>query len=221
MAVGYFITGTDTDCGNTEITLGLMSLLQAQGYSVLGMKPIASGAEPTPEGLRNDDATRIQAQASQWVDYDLVNPCAYEPPIAPHLAAEMVERPIQFDAIKTAYRNLADQADTVVVEGVGGWRVPLGEGKAVSDLGVELALPVILVVGMKLGCINHALLTAEAVQASGLQLAGWVANEVDPGMLASEGNLETLKACIKAPLLGVVPWLDEPTAGGVGGRLKV
>ncbi len=221
MAIGYFITGTDTDCGKTEITLGLMSLLQGQGYRVLGMKPIASGAALTPEGLRNEDATRIQAQASQWVDYGLVNPCAYEPAIAPHLAAEMVQQPIRFDAIKTAYRKLADQADAVVVEGVGGWRVPLGEGQAVSDLAVELALPVILVVGMKLGCINHALLTAEAIQASGSNLAGWVANEVDTEMLAGEGNLQTLKGLIKAPLLGVVPWLDSLAAGEVANKLRV
>ncbi len=221
MAIGYFITGTDTDCGKTEITLGLMSLLQGQGFNVLGMKPVASGAAPTPEGLRNEDATRIQTQASQWVDYDLVNPCAYEPAIAPHLAAEMVQHPISFDAIKTAYRKLADQADTVVVEGVGGWRVPLGDDQAVSGLAVELALPVILVVGMKLGCINHALLTAEAIQASGVNLAGWIANEVDCEMLASEGNLQTLMSSIKAPLLGVVPWMDVPAAGEVASKLRI
>ncbi len=221
MAIGYFITGTDTDCGKTEITLGLMSLLQRQGYNVLGMKPVASGATPAPEGLRNEDALRIQAQASQWIDYDLVNPCAYEPAIAPHLAAEMAQHPISFDVIRSTYRQLADQADAVVVEGVGGWRVPLGDKLAVSDLAVGLALPVILVVGMRLGCINHALLTAEAIQTTGLNLAGWVANEVDPGMLASEGNLMTLKASIKAPLLGVIPWLASPNAAEIGEKLRV
>jgi len=221
MAIGYFITGTDTDCGKTEISLGLMSLLQRQGYSVLGMKPVASGAAPAAEGLRNEDALRIQAQASQWIDYDLVNPCAYEPAIAPHLAAEMAQQPISFDVIRSTYRQLADQADAVVVEGVGGWRVPLGDKLAVSDLAIELALPVILVVGMKLGCINHALLTAEAIQASGLNLAGWVANEVDPGMSASQGNLMTLKTSIRAPLLGVVPWLASPNAAEVGEKLRV
>jgi dethiobiotin synthetase len=221
MAIGYFVTGTDTECGKTEITLGLMQLLQSQGYSVLGMKPIASGAELTAQGLRNEDAERIRSQASRPVDYELVNPFAYRPPVAPHLAAEQAARPIGFGPIRESYRRLADQADAVIVEGVGGWRVPLGDGLAVSDLARELSLPVILVVGLKLGCINHALLTAESIQACGLQLAGWVANTADPEMLEMDANVQTLRALIKAPMLGLVPRLKRPTAEAVAARLRL
>ncbi|MES9857435.1 MAG: dethiobiotin synthase [Sedimenticola sp.] len=215
----YFITGTDTDCGKTEITLGLMQGLQDRGISVLGMKPVASGAVTTAYGPRNDDAVRIRQQASEMVDYDLVNPFAYAPPIAPHLAAEQVGREIDFWQIRACYQALSLKAESVIVEGVGGWRVPLGKDQALSDLAVILQLPVILVVGLKLGCINHAILTAESIKSSGLRLAGWVANVVDEAMLEPEANIETLKQHIDAPLLGFVPRLEEPTPQAVASCL--
>ncbi len=217
---GYFITGTDTECGKTEVTLGLMALLQARGHKVLGMKPVASGAELTADGLRNEDALRIQAQGSEEIPYSRINPYAFEPPIAPHLAAAQQNETIRFDALEANYQALAQQADHLLVEGVGGWRVPLGPEGDVSDLAVALGLPVILVVGLRLGCINHTLLTVDAIQASGCTLLGWVANQIDPEMEAQDGNLVTLQVQIHAPCLGVVPYLDSPSPSAVAGYLE-
>lgn len=221
MSDGYFITGTDTECGKTEITLALMHLLKARGQSVLGMKPVASGAEPTAEGLRNADALRIQNEASFTIDYDLVNPYAFQPPIAPHLAAEQAGQQIELQQIHQIYQQLGQKADQVLVEGVGGWRVPLNDQAAVSDLACLLDLPVILVVGLKLGCINHALLSVEAILAYGLPLAGWVANLADPQMLEPDANLNSLKQRIPAPMLGYVPRLTDVTPSGIARYLEL
>jgi dethiobiotin synthetase len=221
MAQGFFITGTDTECGKSEITLALMHLLQARGHRVLGMKPVASGAEPTKDGLRNEDARRIQQQGSADVPYELVNPYAFGPPIAPHIAARQAGESIRFQLLRKNLQALSDQADFVLVEGVGGWKVPLGPDGDVSDLAAHLGLPVILVVGMKLGCINHALLTADAIVANGSSLAGWVANQIDPGMLEMESNLETLREGIDAPCLGFVPFLQEVSPQRVADYLRL
>jgi dethiobiotin synthetase len=221
MAQGFFITGTDTECGKSEITLALMHLLQARGHRVLGMKPVASGAEPTKDGLRNEDARRIQQQGSADVPYELVNPYAFGPPIAPHIAARQAGESIRFQLLRKNLQALSDQADFVLVEGVGGWKVPLGPDGDVSDLAAHLGLPVILVVGMKLGCINHALLTADAIVADGSSLAGWVANQIDPGMLEMESNLETLREGIDAPCLGFVPFLQEVSPQRVADYLRL
>ncbi len=218
---GAFITGTDTGCGKTEVTLGLMKNLQTASYRVLGMKPVASGAEFTLSGLRNEDALRIQQQGSSLIKYDAVNPFAFEPAIAPHLAAMRADRTISLPTIAAAYAELAKQADWVVVEGVGGWLVPLCAKYGVDDLARELGLPVILVVGIRLGCINHALLTANAIRVSGCRLTGWVANCTDPEMAASKDNIETLKRRIPAPLLGVVPWMSPPVPQAVAERLDL
>jgi len=221
MTRGFFISGTDTGCGKTEITLGLMHALQQRGERVLGMKPVASGAEPTREGLRNEDALRIQARCSLPTPYERVNPFAYEPPIAPHLAAEAAGRPILLEAVVAGYRGLAERADRVVVEGVGGWLVPLDASRTVADLALRLGLPVILVVGLRLGCINHALLTAESIRNHGASLRGWVANRVEPQMAAYDGNLETLRTRLSAPCLGVVPWLESPSPEAVAACLDI
>ncbi len=221
MSEGYFITGTDTECGKTEITLGLMQKLQSTGYSVLGMKPVASGAVPTAGGLRNDDAQRILHQASIPLQYSLVNPFTFEPPIAPHIAAEQAGEDIRFGRILESLRELSNRADLVVVEGVGGWRVPLGNDGTVSDLARVMNLPVVLVVGMKLGCINHAVLTAEAILSDGLKLAGWVANMVQPEMREQESNIVTLKREIAAPCLGVIPHMQQISADVVAERLQL
>lgn len=207
---GVFVTGTDTDCGKTEVALALLGALRQSGLAVLGMKPIASGCEPTPAGLRNRDARRLQAQGSRQVPYELVNPYAFEPAIAPHIAADQAGVGIDPAVIETAAKRLAARSDYLIVEGVGGWRVPLGPALAVSDLPLVLGLPVILVVGVRLGCINHGLLTVESIRASGARLAGWVANRVEPEMSAYEENLATLTASIQAPCLGRVPWLASP-----------
>ena len=221
MNKGYFITGSDTGCGKTEVTLALMHLLRARGERVLGMKPVAAGCAPTPEGLRNDDARRIQAAGSHPVAYPAINPYAFESAIAPHIAAARRGEAIRIDSLATAFRALARQADRVVVEGVGGWRVPLGPDGAVSDLAARLALPVVLVVGLRLGCINHALLTAEAIIADGLTLAGWVANRVDPQMAAAEENLATLERMIPAPCLGYLPYLDPVSPDELASHLRL
>ncbi|QIK37648.1 dethiobiotin synthase [Caldichromatium japonicum] len=221
MSRGWLITGTDTGCGKTEVTLGLMAALQARGYQVLGMKPVASGCEPTAEGLRNEDALRIQAQGSLPVPYDQVNPYALAPPIAPYIAAAQAGIEIRSRRIKDAYTELQAQADLVLVEGVGGWRVPLGAELFLSDLPRLLELPVILVVGIRLGCLNHALLTAESIIGQGNRLAAWVANWIDPQMLALRENLDVLSSLIPAPCLGMVPWLAGPGAQAVSVHLDL
>jgi len=213
MGRGLFVTGTDTGCGKTEITLGLMQALQGQGLRVLGMKPVASGAEATPQGSRNEDAGRIRLQGSRLVEYERVNPYLFSPPIAPHIAAAQAGVTIDFERIRQALKGLQDAADLVVVEGVGGWRVPLGPQGEVADLIQVLGLPVVLVVGLRLGCLNHALLTLESITARGVPLAGWVANTLEPGMAALAENIAALRGRIPAPLLGVVPRLTPPFGG--------
>ena len=209
---GVFVTGTDTGVGKTEIALALMAALQQRGLSVLGMKPVASEGCATEAGVRCQDALRLQTQGSLQVGYAAVNPYAFEPPIAPHIAAGRSGVSIELGPIRTAYQALADQADWVVVEGVGGWRVPLGPSLSVSDLPAALDIPVVLVVGLRLGCLNHSLLTAESIRAGGLRLVGWVANQVDPNMRARDENIATLAALIDAPSIGVVPWVAQPRA---------
>jgi dethiobiotin synthetase len=212
---GFFVTGTDTECGKTEITLGLMQCLQTLGHSVVGMKPVASGAEQTAEGLRNQDALRLQQQSSIDVDYELVNPYAFAPPIAPHLAAVQAGVEIDPSRIHACFRDLSRRADYVLVEGVGGWRVPLSRRLAVSDLAVTMGLPVILVVGLRLGCINHGLLSVESIEMAGVELAGWVANLMDAEMQEVQANLISLQQRIGAPLLGFIPHLDSPSSESI------
>ncbi len=207
-AKGLFITGTDTGCGKTEITLALMRRLQDTGYRVLGLKPVASGAEETGDGLRNADALRIQAAGSMAVPYELINPYAFEPPVAPHVAADEAGVCIEARVIRDACAAMAELADVVLVEGVGGWRVPLAPALEVADLPRLLNMPVLLVVGLRLGCLNHALLSAESI-AGRANLGGWVANQVEPDMLRSDENVDTLRRTIDAPLVARCGFLPE------------
>jgi dethiobiotin synthetase len=207
---GVLITGTDTGVGKTEIACGLLAAFKARGIPAVGMKPIASGCMPGDDGLQADDAIRLLAASGVDAPYAEVNPYALADPIAPHIAAGQAGVEIKVGAIRKAYRALAQRAERVVVEGVGGWRVPLGPALALSDLPNALGVPVILVVGLRLGCLNHSLLTAESIRARGVRLLGWVANEVDPDMRARDENIATLAALIDAPTLGVVPRLDLP-----------
>lgn len=204
---GFFVTGTDTGCGKTEVSLGLIQTLRRQGLKVQGMKPVASGCVASPQGLRNGDAQRLLVQSSHPVPYDWVNPYAFLPPIAPHIAAREAGIEIDLGRIRHCAVALAVQADLLIVEGVGGWRVPLGPALAVSDLPQALGLAVILVVGLRLGCLNHAALTAESILDRGCHLVGWVANQIDPGLERREEQLATLLASIRAPCLGFIPRL--------------
>ena len=207
---GVFVTGTDTGCGKTEVSLGLMAAMQGRGISVAAMKPVASGCEASPNGLRNDDAMRLQAQANRSAPYEVVNPYAFEPPIAPHIAARQAGGKIRVEHIRASYRQIAAAADFVVVEGVGGWAVPLSDETDVADLALALELPVLLVVGLRLGCINHGLLTAESILAHGARFVGWIGNQIDPDMPASTQTIEALARRIPARCLGIVPWSESP-----------
>ena len=177
---------------------------------VAGMKPIAAGATPGPEGPANEDALLLQAESSTRHPYALVNPWLFEPPIAPHIAAAEAGITIDMARIVAAHAGLRERADIVLAEGAGGFLVPLDATRSIAELPELLGMDVILVVGLRLGCLNHALLTAEAVAARGLTLAGWVGNHVDPAFARADANVETLRARIAAPCLGIVPWMDEP-----------
>lgn len=207
---GYFITGTDTGIGKTMVAAAIVRSLAVRGVRVAGMKPVASGCRQTAAGPRNEDAEQLIAAASVQLDYDLINPYAFEPAIAPHLAAVELGVTIELETILDCYERIASQVSSVIVEGVGGWRVPLGRVITTEHMAKALNLPVILVVGVRLGCLNHALLSAGAINGSGLKLAGWVANQVDPEIERLQENIETLKQRIEAPLLGQVPFLDPP-----------
>ena len=204
----FFIAGTDTEIGKTFVTCALLHAARAQGRVAVGMKPIAAGADLVAGELINEDAARLRAAGSFDPGLALLNPYCLKSPIA------AAEEGVAIDPapILAAFAKLQAQAELVLVEGVGGFRVPLGNGYDTADLARDLALPVILVVGMRLGCINHALLTAEAIQARGLTLAGWVANQVDPAMLRFEQNLEALTERLPAPLLGVTPFQADGDA---------
>ena len=209
MSKGFFITGTDTEVGKTWCSLGLMAALQQQGKRVAAMKPVASGCTVMPDGLRNDDALRLQAQASFALPYTQVNPYAFEPAIAPHIAAAQSGAIINLDTIVETLRSIEGKADITIVEGVGGWQVPLNETESVADLARALNLPVILVVGLRLGCINHALLSAESIRAGGCRLAGWIGNVVDAAMAEPQQNIAAIRQRIGAPLLGIVPYQSQ------------
>lgn len=222
MHPAYFIAGTDTDIGKTTIAAGLLQAARADGLSTLGAKPVASGCERIAAGLRNADALALIEQSTLRLPYEQVNPFAFEPAIAPHLAALEAGMTLEVETLATAMRHvLAQGADFTLVEGAGGWRVPLSAQAALSDLAVALQLPVILVVGVRLGCINHALLSAEAIARDGLHLAGWVANVIDPQTSRLEENLASLADRLGAPCLGRVPRLQQASAKAVAGHLHL
>lgn len=218
-----FISGTDTDAGKTLIATGLLAAAAQRGLSTLALKPVAAGAELVDDQLRNDDALSLMAAMSEPLSYEQVNPVVFAEPIAPHIAAERAGRRLTASQLAGYCRGaMMRPCDFLLVEGAGGWRVPLNQRETLADLALELKLPVVLVVGMKLGCINHALLSAEAIRADGLPLAGWVANRVDPEMACFDENLATLNAMLPAPCLGVVPHLGaEPRAEDVAAHLDL
>ena len=212
MSRGIFITGTDTGVGKTVIAAGLVLLAARRGTRVIGLKPVASGAERTAAGLRNADAVALAAAGSVAAPYDVTNPHCFEPAIAPHLAAADSGVAIRAEGLVGWYTRATAAADLAIVEGAGGWRVPLHSDGFLSDLPEALGLDVILVVGLRLGCLNHARLTAEAIERDGrCRLVGWIGNRIDPGFARLDDNLATLARLLGSPALAVVPPLDPPS----------
>jgi len=211
MQTGYFITGTDTGAGKTLCSLALMEALKKQGLTVAGMKPVAAGCYQTAEGLRNDDAEKLLKASSRPLAYDLINPYAFEPPIAPHIAAEQRGVEIKISQIQQHYNALSIQVDRVIVEGAGGWLVPINAYQTLADVACALQLPIIMVVGMRLGCINHAMLTYNSIQATGIKIVAWIANQVDGDMAVLTENVDYLASRFDAPLLGLIPYASSPS----------
>jgi dethiobiotin synthetase len=206
----YFIAGTDTDAGKTMVACALLAKARSQGLTTAAVKPVAAGCIDTKDGLRNDDAEQLLAQCTLPLYYEQVNPVAFMAPIAPHIAAQQQGQRMQVGRLAGFTSGVLMQgANLTLVEGAGGWRVPVNERETLADLAIALSIPVVLVVGMRLGCINHTLLTVEAITRDGLELAGWVANCIDPQMDELDANVTTLQHRIQAPMLGLVPNFSE------------
>lgn len=206
MKKGFFITGTDTGVGKTITTIALMRYFKKLDHSVIGLKPVAAGCEWHEDSLKNEDALLIQENASVVLGYQMINPYAFEMPVSPHLAAG--KNTVELKTIKKIFNEIENKVDVILVEGAGGWLAPLSKEDDIADLAIELQLPVILVVAIKLGCINHARLTFEAIKADKVKCAGWMAVCVNPDMSMQAENIFTIKTKISAPLLGVLPYCD-------------
>jgi dethiobiotin synthetase len=210
MSARLIVTGTDTGIGKTRAAAALCRAFAARGARVAAMKPVASGCSVTPQGLRNDDALALLAAMNVRAEYPTVNPYAFEPAIAPHIAAREAGIDIDFGVLDRAYERLRMQSDVLIVEGAGGWLAPLDGTRGFADLAVHWQMDIVLVVGLRLGCLNHALLTAESIERRGLRLRGWVANSIDPLFDRLTENISTLQSRISAPYLGFFPF--EPDA---------
>lgn len=206
-ARGLFVTGTDTGVGKTRVAVALIHALRAQGLRVAAMKPVSAGSEP---GQLNEDVVALMQAANVQSDVTDVNPYAFAEPIAPHIAAQQAGVTIELSVIAEAYARLAAQSDIVVVEGAGGWRVPLNDHADMADLAQRLGLPVVMVVGVRLGCISHAVLTADAIRGRQLPWAGWVGNHIDPEMAQQTANLQALRERLPGPCLGIKVFSKEP-----------
>ena len=220
MSRGWFVTGTDTGIGKSVASATLLHALRNRGLRAVGMKPLASGCEATPGGWRNEDALVLQAASDPRPRYEDVNPYALPQPLAPELAARDAGVEVLLEPMLQAFARLSAQADTVVVEGVGGWAAPLGPTLDQADLVRALGLPVVMVVGLRLGCINHARLTARAIAADGLHLAGWIANDIDPAMERADDNFTLLKSRLPVPCWGRLPFRATPDPVGLAGLLE-
>jgi len=219
----FFVTGTDTGVGKTMVSAAILEAARAAGLRTLAMKPIASGCDETPEGLRNEDALALQSAMTESLAYEVINPVALKPAIAPHVAAAQAGKTVTAQRLIGFCRGLQLRpADLMLIEGAGGWRVPLNDRETYASLPRELGTPVILVVSLKLGCINHALLTAEAIRADGLVVAGWVANRAEAETMSCEQEtLEYLGSHMAAPCLGELPWLEEPDPVALASHLDI
>lgn len=221
MLNSVFITGTDTGIGKTFYSQLLLQSLNAAGWRTAAMKPLASGAELFDGELRNADALVLQQTANTNFPYAHCNPYCFAPAIAPHLAANQAGVQIEFDVIQQAYAELLKQADFTVVEGIGGWLVPIDQQHTVADIVQAMHLPVILVVGMRLGCINHALLTADNIRQRGIPFIGWVANVIEPNMVSLQDNIAALAQRIPAPLLDVIDFINQAEKTEIQPRLNI
>lgn len=203
----FFVAGTDTDVGKTVVSRSLLQAFNARGLSTIGFKPVAAGSEKTESGMRNSDALCLQQAASEQLSYDEVNPIALMTPASPHIAAAIDDTPVNTQLLSDKLHQHQQRADLVLVEGAGGWRVPIAHNNFLSQWVVEEQLPVILVVGVKLGCLNHALLTIEAIKNDGLNLVGWVANRVNPFEEHYQDIIAFLESHIDAPKIGEIPYI--------------
>lgn len=217
----FYVTGTDTGAGKTFASAVLLHALRARGLSAVGMKPVASGCERTPEGWHNEDALALQRASSIAVPYAMVNPFALPAATAPQLAAREAGVRVDLAPIVYAFRELAARADTVVVEGVGGWLAPLADDLEQADVARALALPAVLVVGLRLGCLNHARLTARALESDGIRLLGWIGNQAEPLFDRADGYLALLRAALPVPCLGVLPHAPAADARSLAPRLEL
>ena len=218
MDKGYFITGTDTDVGKTFVAVELLRALREAGLRATGFKPVASGSAWVDGQLRNQDALSLMAESTACLPYEVVNPYCFEPAIAPHIAAKRANTSVDFSLIRSHLDNHLAVSDVVVLEAAGGWKAPLNDTMGVDDLAYTSGLPVILVVGLKLGCINHALLSEQAILEKGCRLAGWVGNSLNEGFEAKNDNIKTLKQRMKSPCLGVLEYRVKGKQVGIETR---
>jgi dethiobiotin synthetase len=202
----YFITGTDTGVGKTLVACALLQAFVKQGCKSVGMKPVAAGCAETPVGLCCEDVENLRAAGNVAAPQELINPYALILPVAPHIASARMGLDIRLEKIKQTYLKLQEMAEVVVVEGVGGFMVPLNAREDTADMAQLLGLPVIMVVGLRVGCLNHALLTAQAIRQRGLTLAGWVANQIESDMLFVQDSIAALEQRLQAPLIGAIPY---------------
>jgi len=221
MSFGVYITGTDTGIGKTLSSCALLHALRGHGLRAVGMKPVASGCERIDGEWRNADALALQGAGEPGIAYADINPFALEQPLAPELAARDAGAEVTLPPIVDAHARLAARCDALVVEGVGGWAAPLSAPLMQADLVRALRLPVLLVVGLRLGCLNHALLSARAIVADGVPLAGWIASHVDPAMARVEDNLAMLRERLPAPCWGVLPHAQHPDPAQLALRLRI
>ena len=217
----YFVTGTDTGVGKTLVTAALLHAFEKTGLRVTGMKPIAAGAELIDGELWNEDVAMLAVASNTNLPRELTTPYLLREPAAPHIAAQLEHVSLDIQRLLDCYQQIAQQSDCVIVEGVGGFCVPINDDVDTADLAVKLGLDVVMVVGLRLGCINHALLTAEAIKARGLNLVGWVANQIDVNMPHQQANLQALEQRLSAPLIGVVPWMAAVSAQVAADKIDI
>ncbi len=220
MRKGYFITGTDTDIGKTRVALGLLTLLGDAGYTTTVMKPVSAGCIKTNEGFRNEDALELIKHATIKPAYESVNPYAFEAAIAPHIAANNTNVKIEIKTIKKHFNDISKKADFTVVEGAGGWNVPINATETMADVAKSLNLPVVLVVGMRLGCLNHAITTTQSMLNKKVEIAGWVANSLTLHFIEQQANIDALKSRLAIPFLGTIPFIEPMNPQSIAQRLN-